>query len=126
MDSFYIKFDETFRNEKPAGSGYLLVRPSLTVGADHKPLSLNSIQCQTVLTKLLGTFDDWEKRLSVAKYSRYNMIHFTPIQKLGKSGSAYSLQDQHTLNPMLNNADETYSYEDVMQLVQMMNNDWEV
>ena len=54
---------------------------------------------QTVLSKLLGPFDEWRGRLQVARQSGYNMLHFTPLQPLGESHSAYCLSDQHALNP---------------------------
>ena len=41
---------------------------------------LDSIICQTVLSKLLGPLPTWKDKLEVAYRSGYNMVHFTPIQ----------------------------------------------
>ena len=62
------------------GQGYFVVEPRFVVGRDCQELPLDSIQCQSVLTKNLGTIDTWESRLLVTKESGYNMIHFTPVQ----------------------------------------------
>ena len=43
---------------------------------------MDSIVCQTVLSKLLGPLPTWKDKLEVAYRSGYNMIHFTPIQVL--------------------------------------------
>ncbi|KAK0420621.1 hypothetical protein QR680_014798 [Steinernema hermaphroditum] len=101
-----------------SGSGYLQVAPQLTAGG--KSLPLNAIACQTYLAKLLGTFDEWEDKLRVAKECGYNMVHLTPVQKLGVSNSSYSIADYHSLN----NADT--SIDDVARLVQKMDSEWGV
>ena len=59
--------------------------------------SLDGICCITHITKLLGPLTEWEERLKVSKEAAYNMIHFTPIQQLGGSESAYSISDQLAL-----------------------------
>ena len=74
------------------GECWLSCDPSL-------PLPLSGLVCQTVLSKLLGPLPDWRDKLEVAYRCCYNMIHFTPIQQLGPSNSAYSLSDQLCLNP---------------------------
>lgn len=77
---------------KTIWEAYIIVLPELKV-------PLESIRCQTVLSKNLGPLSSWRKRLGVSKEARYNMIHFTPIQELGASNSAYSIRQQHKVNP---------------------------
>lgn len=81
----------TYTAEKPGekreGSGYFVVDPYLGYSPD-------SIACQTYITKLLGPLSEWKQRLLAAKEAGYNMIHFTPIQQLGSSRSAYSISNQ--------------------------------
>ena len=54
-------------------------------------LLLSGICCITHSTKLLGPLTDWEGQLRVSYEAAYNMIHLTPIQQLGSSQSAYSI-----------------------------------
>ena len=81
----------TYTAEKPGekreGSGYFVVDPYLGYSPD-------TIACQTYITKLLGPLSEWKLRLLAAKEAGYNMIHFTPIQQLGSSRSAYSISNQ--------------------------------
>ena len=73
------------------GSGYFVVEPELK----HNPM--DGITCITHITKLLGPLTEWEGRLKITKEASYNMIHFTPVQQLGKSGSAFSISKHLTL-----------------------------
>ena len=68
------------------GSGYFLVEPDLGYSPE-------GICCQTYITKLMGPFQEWKERLRVSKEAGYNMVHFTPIQQLGGSRSAYSISN---------------------------------
>ena len=91
---YYFEYDG-----KKSGSGYFIVDPTLTIGSDDKVLPLDAVCMQTVLPKLLGKFSSWKDRLQVGKESGYNVFHFTPVQELGVSKSAYSIADQLLLNP---------------------------
>ena len=65
--------------------------PTLRIGEEVLPM--DCIQCQTVLTKNMGPLSTWYDKLMVARESGYNMIHFTPVQVIGNSNSAYCLAD---------------------------------
>ena len=73
--------------EEEEGCGFIVVDPTL----NYIP---ESLCCQTYITKLLGPLSEWKDRLYVAKQAGYNMLHFTPIQQLGSSRSAYSISNQ--------------------------------
>lgn len=74
------------------GSGYFLVEPDLGYSPE-------GICCQTYITKLMGPFKEWKQRLRVGKEAGYNMIHFTPMQQLGSSKSAYSISNHLHVDP---------------------------
>ena len=90
------------------------------------PLPLDSIACQTVLSKLLGPLNTWRDKLEVAAKSGFNMIHFTPIQALGLSKSAYSLADQLSLNPSFSTPEVEATFNKVEELVEWMRREWGV
>lgn len=112
-----------------AGSLYIQVEPNLSVGPPgaQKLIPLNSVRCQTVLSKLLGPINTWEAKLRVAKESGYNMVHFTPIQELGGSKSAYSLRNQLRVNPhFAANKGGKITFDDVEAIVKKMRQEWGV
>ncbi|XP_065569335.1 glycogen debranching enzyme-like [Artemia franciscana] len=127
--SFHFYF--TYGSEKPSletakGSGYFLVDPVLKVGPNDEVLPLNCIQCQTVLSKCLGPLPSWKGKLRVAMESGYNVIHFTPVQRLGGSRSAYSIRNQLQTNPSFNVGDKKHTVEDVGKLIDEMKLEWNV
>ena len=123
-----FRYHFTLNDEKePNGNGSFIVEPKLLVGRDEE-LSMNQIQCQTVLSKCLGYFDCWKEKLQVAHRSGYNAIHFTPVQELGASKSAYSISDHKKLNPMFNleGSSKQYDFVDLAELVEFMRTEWKM
>ena len=104
--------------------GHFIVEPILTTGSGVLPL--DSIVLQTYLSKCLGHFDEWEKRLLVAKKSGYNFIHFTPIQELGESQSCYSIENQLGINSAFLGKRKHLTFDDIATLIKKMQNDWNV
>lgn len=115
------------------GSVYVLVEPTIRVGGGNeetprRTIALDAIRCQTVLSKCLGPLSTWESKLVVAKHSGYNVVHFTPVQELGGSNSAYSIQDQTHVNPAFADPARPLqpTYDDVERVVKKMRTDWGV
>eukprot|EP00795_Rhopilema_esculentum_P004976 gene4976-21320_t len=118
--AFYLSKDEGGN----ISQGYFVVAPTLKTGSGL--LALNDIALQTYLSKSLGQFKDWGKRLRVAKESGYNFIHFTPIQKLGDSNSSYSIENQLEINPNFSSNEKHIDFGDVENLVNKMKHEWDV
>ncbi|XP_055915816.1 glycogen debranching enzyme isoform X2 [Eupeodes corollae] len=124
--TFRFFFKEKDSDEKePSGSLYVQVEPTLHVGPPgaQKIIPLDSVRCQTVLSKCLGQIDTWEAKLRVAKESGYNVVHFTPIQELGLSHSAYSLRDQLKVNSHFGPKGKV-SFEDVDKVIKKLRHEW--
>ncbi|XP_041976010.1 glycogen debranching enzyme isoform X2 [Aricia agestis] len=117
---YYFVYDGPERGG-PQGSGWFGVAPAL-------PMPLDGVMCQTVLTKCLGPLPRWRNTLRVAHEAGYNMIHFTPIQELGESGSSYSLAEQLRVDPRYADpaAGRPPTYEDVEKVVSQMRNEWKM
>lgn len=59
-----------------------------------------------------------------AYYTGYNMIHFTPLQKLGLSRSCYSLSDQLEVNPDFSSHGKKCTWSEIGALVEKLKNEW--
>ncbi|XP_040158875.1 glycogen debranching enzyme isoform X1 [Anopheles arabiensis] len=125
---FYALYEECPEAGAQAGL-YVQIEPQLSVGSGEAAttLPLDAIRCQTVISKLLGPLDTWEAKLRVGKESGYNMIHFTPVQELGGSRSAYSLRNQLKVNPdFQSKGGKEVSYDDLAVLMRKMLEEWNV
>lgn len=123
--SFHYFFTIDGSDSNINGEGYILVEPYLQIGGEHLPL--DCIQSITFLSKCLGPLSTWKGKLAVAKESGYNMIHFTPIQELGGSKSAYSLRNQLKTNPSFSeNGASSPSLEEVASIVSEIRKEWKM
>uniref|UniRef100_A0A8P4KHV3 Glycogen debranching enzyme n=1 Tax=Dicentrarchus labrax TaxID=13489 RepID=A0A8P4KHV3_DICLA len=111
-------------DEEKVSSGYIVVDPVLRVGGNNDVLLLDCISSQTYLAKCLGPLDKWLDRVRVAKETGYNMIHFTPLQKLGLSGFCYSIADQLELNPDFSTEGKHCTWRDIGNLVETLRKEW--
>nr|CAI5828955.1 unnamed protein product [Callosobruchus analis] len=122
---YYFSYDKS-ENAERQGSGYILVDPALKYG-NNENLLLDCIQCQTVLSKGLGSFSTWRNKLKVAKESGYNMIHFTPIQELGNSNSSYSLREYLKLNPTFEKENgKMPTFDEIEKFISELRTEWKM
>ena len=63
--------------------------------------SLSSLKLQTLLTPNIGPTEHWEISLCNTLQGGFNAIHLSPVQRLGSSNSAYSIQDHLALSDSL-------------------------
>ncbi|CAH8590703.1 unnamed protein product [Schistosoma turkestanicum] len=128
---------KTCLNESIAGSGYIIVDPDFTgrqvvlgssANSFGKSWDLSGVVLQSYLSKNLGIFPEWESRLHTARNGGYNMIHFTPLQELGYSRSAYSLRDQLVVNPSFTppGAAKKVDWTDIECFIKHLENNWAV
>ncbi|XP_034028557.1 glycogen debranching enzyme-like [Thalassophryne amazonica] len=112
-------------DKEKVSSGYIVVDPVLSVGtsANNDVLPLDCITSQIHVTTRLGPLDQWLDKVRVAKETGYNMIHFTPLQKLGMSGSCYCVADQLELNPDFSPEVKHYTWLDINNLVENLRKD---
>ncbi|CAK9002742.1 unnamed protein product [Durusdinium trenchii] len=98
----YVQYEsaEGTEAETVAGPAFqLVVEPVLRVQGSHLPA--RSVTQLTVLSRLAGPIERWPETLLPQATLGYNMIHFTPIQPPGESGSCYALDDQGDIDATL-------------------------
>ena len=64
-------------------------------------LPLDGLAILSVIAKWQGKLSGWDVYLDEASRRGYNMLHFTPLQTRGDSGSPYSIWDQLRFDPEL-------------------------
>ncbi len=80
---------------RAVGSGVVVVSPLLRIGDAVVPPE--ALCVKTVLARCMGPLSTWLPTLRQVRASGYNAVHFTPLQVLGASGSAYCVADHSAL-----------------------------
>jgi glycogen debranching enzyme len=62
-------------------------------------LPLEGLAILTVVSKWMGPIDQWRKHFEEASHRGYTMLHWTPLQERGESGSPYSIKNQMRYDP---------------------------
>ncbi|KAF8584023.1 glycoside hydrolase family 133 protein [Ramaria rubella] len=62
---------------------------------------LDGLVILTVVSKWMGTLQKWTDHYREASERGYNMLHYTPLQQRGRSGSPYSISDQLAFDQQL-------------------------
>jgi len=77
----------------------IIVDPTLRIRGAALPA--RAVVQLTTLSRCAGPIERWPETLGPHGALGYNMVHFTPIQPPGDSGSCYSLDDQNDIDPTL-------------------------
>lgn len=79
---------ETLTPLSPASGGAVVSKDQ------YVNLPLNGLAILTVVSKWMGPIDQWRKHFEEASQRGYTMLHWTPLQERGESGSPYSIRSQ--------------------------------
>ncbi|KAH8738676.1 Gdb1p [Cryptosporidium ryanae] len=90
-----VSLDELNSNLK---HNFIIVEPKLYINNIFLPSS--GICMQTLLSQCLGNIKNWKRRLEITSKLNYNMVHFTPLQTFGQSGSCYSIANQNEISSL--------------------------
>ncbi|KIJ55238.1 glycoside hydrolase family 133 protein [Sphaerobolus stellatus SS14] len=113
---YWIEYDGAAGGRVIGREGYFNIDPVLRIKArssilsqDLKPLPpveggkvlkeevalpLDGLVILTVVSKWMGELSEWREYLKEASERGYNMLHYTPLQQCGESGSPYSIAEQ--------------------------------
>lgn len=84
--SFHFIYQEAQQPHNILGSFYIVVNPELSArrpgSKKSQPLSINAIQCQTVLSKCMGSIDTWKDKLMVSLI--FPFYHLAKYLELGE------------------------------------------
>ncbi|OII72983.1 Gdb1p glycogen debranching enzyme [Cryptosporidium ubiquitum] len=94
-------------------SNIIIVEPKLYINKSFIPSS--GICMQTILSQCLGNIQNWKRRLEITSKLNYNMVHFTPLQIFGQSGSCYSLANQNEISSLFFNNKFDQGHQDQKQ-----------
>lgn len=97
--NYYIEYDDEEDIKKTTEKYYFNVPPNLTINGKFVPF--NNINVETVVSKWIGPYENWDKFFKIVAQKGYNMIHFTPLQERGESDSPYSIYDQLKFDPKI-------------------------
>ncbi|BEJ13378.1 hypothetical protein CspHIS471_0305520 [Cutaneotrichosporon sp. HIS471] len=64
-------------------------------------IPLDGLTILSIIAKWQGKVNVWDKHLAEASRRGYNMIHYTPLQVRGESGSPYSIYNQLAFDPTI-------------------------
>ena len=70
------------------------------LGAKPKDRDFDAARIVTLMPKFMpAKIDQWDAVIHNCQKMNYNVVHFTPLQKIGFSGSPYSIKDQLDFEP---------------------------
>jgi glycogen debranching enzyme len=95
----YFNIDPVLRTRKRTsilGPDHNILAPGkgATVTKETIHIPLDGLSIITLVSKWMGTLEDWKPFYKEASDRGYNMVHYTPLQQRGQSLSPYSIADQ--------------------------------
>ncbi|KAH8116274.1 glycoside hydrolase family 13 protein [Phellopilus nigrolimitatus] len=116
----YFNIDPALRIRKraPILSEELVPVPALS--ANRLIVPMDGLTILTIVSKWMGSLNEWRPHLQEAAERGYNMLHYTPLQQRGESQSPYSLADFLTYDSELFEPGWKGSQEDGRKLMKEM------